>query len=493
VHPQSARGRKLTVRGGAAARGFPNVKLFSRYVTLRLDAGRSRGQRLAQGGPSLAQEGRALTQGKPSLAQHRPFQIAIKGLSDIVGKAVTLVITIVAARTLVADAFGVMALAMATGWLLGVATDAGLSMHLARETARRRGQDRQLLIEVLRLRAGLAYVAATMIAFFTPQIVPPHWKMQFVLVVLAQLTGAIVETVAHYFRGIGRSEIESAIHASHRIATLALAMIVLLWWPRLDYLGAALLIPAVIALLAAVGISWRLSNAGQETHAVREVDTVRATLITLPGFVRDILPLGLGVLISALYFRIDVYFIERWQGLEAVGGYNAVFRLVEATRLVPAAVMAVTFPLLVQARDTRLVQRVGAALAIAGVAVAIACSLGSPLIVSLIYGQPYLYTAPTLAILALAVPLFFLNYALTHQVIGWDGQRSYLLIASLALVANVAANFVLVPSRGMSGAAIATLLTEVVVTAGCLYSLRVQDAGASRRLGTAIQHEGSAQ
>ena len=411
------------------------MKLFSRYVTLRL-------------------------------AQGRPFQIALKGASDVIGKSITLVITIVAARTLVADAFGVLALAMATGWLLGVATDAGLSMHLARESARRRGQDRQLLIEVLRLRAGLAYVAATLIAFFTPQIVPPHWKMQFVLVVLAQLTGAIIETVAHYFRGIERSEIESAIHASHRFTTLLLAIAVLVWWPRLDYLGAAMLIPAVAAMLAAVAIAWRISTRNQEPGTRN-----RESALTPARFVQDVLPLGAALLISALYFRIDVYFIERWQGLEAVGGYNAVFRLVEATRLLPAAVMAVTFPLLVQATDTRLVQRIGGALAIAGVALAIVCSLGSSLIVPLIYGTPYLYTAPTFAVLALALPLFFLNYALTHQVIGWDGQRSYLLIVSLALLANVAANFVLVPSRGMAGAAVATLLTEVVVTVGCIYAL----------------------
>ena len=131
-------------------------------------------------------------------------------------------------------------------------------------------------------------------------------------------------------------------------------------------------------------------------------------------------------MVSALYFRIDVYFIERWQGLEAVGGYNAVFRLVEAMRLLPAAVMAVTFPLLVKTTDTRLVQHIGGALAIAGIGLAIVCALGSTLIVPLVYGTPYLYAAPTFAILALALPLFFLNYALTHQVIGWDGQRSYL-------------------------------------------------------------------
>jgi O-antigen/teichoic acid export membrane protein len=208
-------------------------------------------------------------------------------------------------------------------------------------------------------------------------------------------------------------------------------------------------------------------------------------------FVHDVLPLGAAVLLSALYFRIDVFFIERWQGLEAVGGYNAVFRLVEAMRLLPAAVMAITFPMLVQTTDTRLVQRIGGTLAAAGVGLASVCVVGASLIVTLIYGDPYLYTAPTFAILSLALPLFFLNYALTHQVIGWDGQRAYLLIATLALIANVAANFALVPSRGMIGAAIATLLTEVVVTAGCLFVLwnpRVERPSRTSVMNPRVEH-----
>lgn len=449
------------------------MKLLSRYVTLRLDAGRSRDTRLAQGGPSVA--------------QGTWLRIVIKGAADVGGKAVTLVITAVAARTLVADAFGVMAVAMATGWLIGVATDAGLSMHLARESARQRTGGRQLLIEVLRLRSGLAYLAATMIAFFTPQIVPPHWKMQFVLLVLAQLTAAIVETVAHYFRGIGRSEIESAIHASHRFTTLVLALIVLTWRPRLDYLGTAMLVPAVIAMFVSIAIAWRLSaDAGISDRG----PGIGASALTPASFARNVMPLGAGVLISALYFRIDVYFVERWQGLEAAGGYNAVFRLVEAVRLLPAAVMAVTFPLLVQTTDTRLVQRLGGALAIAGAAIALVCAFGATTIVPLIYGQPYRYAAPAFSVLCLALPLFFLNYALTHQVIGWDGQRAYLVIALLALAGNVAANIALVPSQGMVGAAIATVITEVVVTIGCLYTL-VHHGGSSRRFIAKVPDAGS--
>ena len=405
-------------------------------------------------------------------------RILFKGAADAAGKAVTLILTIVAARQLNADPFGVMAYAMATGWLLGVATDTGLSMFLARETARLRGSaaarqaDRPLLFEVITLRAGLAFMAATGAIVAAPRLVPAHWIIQFIVLVLAQLAGAIVDTISHYFRGIQRSEIESAIHAAHRLVTLVWGLIVLVIWRRLDYLAVAMLVPPLVAIVVSLAIAARLSS-----------DDERATknaVLTPSRFFRDVFPLGAGVLISALYFRCDVYFIQQWHGLQPVGGYNAAFRLVEALRLLPAAVLAVTFPMLVTTNDTRMVRRIGGALTFAGAIFAVVCFFGGSTILPLIYGDTYSYAAPAFSILAIALPLFFLNYALTHQVIGWDGQMAYLLIATLALIANVVANLMLVPSQGINGAAIATVLTEVVVTAGCLAFLSIR-AEPSRR------------
>ena len=116
------------------------------------------------------------------------------------------------------------------------------------------------------------------------------------------------------------------------------------------------------------------------------------------------------------------------------------------------------------------------------------------MIVPLIYGESYAYAAPAFAVLSLALPLFFLNYALTHQVIGWDGQRAYLVIVSLALAGNIAANLLLVPGRGIVGAAIATVFTEVIVTAGCIFVLRrlVDHEGSQRVFHSKVQREGSA-
>ena len=440
-------GRKLTIREHLSPEGFPDVKLLSRFV--------------------ISDRPSTLLGTILSLSKDRAVsaRILFKGAADVAGKAVTLIITIVAARRLNADPFAILAYAMATGWLLGVATDAGLSMHLARETSRRRS--RQLLFEVISVRIGLAFVAATIATAAAPVMVPAHWKIQFIVIVLAQLAGAVIDTIAHYFRGIQRSEIESAIHTAHRLVTLVWALIVLWFWRRLDYLGVAMLVPPLIAIAVSIFIAARLS----ENDGAVEAD---AAVLTPSRFLRDVLPLGAGVLVSALYFRIDVYFIQAWHGFQPVGGYNAAFRLVEALRLLPAAVLAVTFPMLVTASDTQLVRRIGTMLTAAGAALAIVCALGGSLIIPLIYGDTYAYAAPAFSILALALPLFFLNYALTHQVIGWDGQISYLVIATAALIANVAANLALIPSQGINGAAIATVLTELVVTAGCLAFLNLR-------------------
>ncbi len=408
-----------------------------------------------------------------------PGRIVLKGIADVAGKIAMLVITVVAARRLNPDPFAILAYAMATGWILGVATDAGLSMYLARETARQPRLSRQIIIEIISLRAGLAFFAATITVLISPLLVPAHWRLQFVIVMVAQLCGAVVETIAHYFRGLQRSEIESAIHAGYRLTMLVLALAVLWWSRRLDYLGIAMLLPAVIAIVVSMSVALRLS------HRTGEGVSLNAA-----RFLKDVFPLGAAVLISALYFRIDVYFIQHWHGFQPVGGYNAAFRLVEALRLLPAAVMAVTFPLLVQAADIDLVRRIGGTLAIAGAALAIACSLGATTIIVLTYGAHYAYAAPAFAVLSLALPLFFLNYALTHQVIGWDGHRAYLAIVTLALAVNIGANVLLVPARGITGAAIATLLTELIVTAGCVVTL-IQ-YGSARRFNAKVQHQGSA-
>jgi O-antigen/teichoic acid export membrane protein len=60
------------------------------------------------------------------------------------------------------------------------------------------------------------------------------------------------------------------------------------------------------------------------------------------------------------------------------------------------------------------------------------------------------------------------NYALTHQLIAWNGHRAYAALCLAALVFNVALNARLIPALSLNGAAWTTLATEALLTAGCV-------------------------
>jgi O-antigen/teichoic acid export membrane protein len=169
-----------------------------------------------------------------------------------------------------------------------------------------------------------------------------------------------------------------------------------------------------------------------------------------------------------------VYFVERWHGVEAVGIYNAAFRIVEALRLFPAAALAVWFPTLCRAAGLGPLKKLMTVLAVGALPLLAVVYLAAAPMLETVYGARFVAAAPALRILAFALPLFFVNYALTHQVIGWDGQRAYLAITIAALITNLTGNLLLIPEGGMSGAATSTLVTELVVTTGCVCALALQ-------------------
>jgi len=225
-----------------------------------------------------------------------------------------------------------------------------------------------------------------------------------------------------------------------------------------------MLLPAILTLWAAAVAARRLA-ARIETPGSTFPQETRAEFLTA------VAPIGVGILLSALYFRIDVFLLERWTGSTAVALYNAVFRLVEALRLFPAAAIAVALPRLCRAVDLRPLLRLAAPLTTAASGAAIVLWLMAGWIVTTVYGERYADAVAPFRILLLALPLMTLNYALTHQLIGWHGQRAYALLCAGALAFNVLLNWQFIPSHGMSGAAWSTVWTELFLSAGCLVLL----------------------
>ncbi len=395
-----------------------------------------------------------------------PLLIAYKALADLAGKGAFFVITVLAARRLSQYDFGLFSLATTLGWMLSVAADFGIQLHLARAVAIDPNDAGRQLTRWLRVRLATAALSVAIVAV---GCVIAGWNragLAMVLLSAVYACSALVEFLHYFYRGLSRSEVESSLILWQRLATLGGAMAVLTWRPDLMWLAWALLIPALVTFVASLRIARRLAPS-----TVAAITSARTS--TVAEFRKDVVPIGLGIVLSALYFRIDVFLLQLWSGTAQVALYNAVFRLIDALRLFPAAVLAVTLPSLVTARDRHPLIRVS--LGVTGFAVACTVLLWivAPWIVPTLYGQDYAAAVPAFRILSLSFPLLSLNYALTHQLIGWAGERFYAAICAAALIVNVALNARLVPSLSIAGSAWATLGTEVFLTVSCLAALRL--------------------
>ncbi len=405
-------------------------------------------------------EGHRLGRLMPSFAR-QAWLVSYKALSDIAGKAAIFGVVILAARTLPTEAFGVLSLATTLGWMVSVASDFGLQLHLAREVARAPQALGLVLWPLLRRRTQWASCGAVLIGLAASGGMARGNAWAFALLAAAPLLSSIVEFVNYAYRGLDRSEIESSINLAQRLATILLVLIVSIWSPALLGFAVAIVIPAAVALGVTLAIVSRLAAGTRSPSPTPSSGSLFS----------QVAPIGFGLVLSALYFRVDVFLLERLSGLDAVAHYSAVFRLVDALRLFPAAVLTVLLPRVFLGSDTRLALRLSAGLFVFGAATAAILAWIAPAIVGLAYGPGYAAAVPAFRVLLLSYPLLALNYGLTHQLIGWDGQRAYAAMCAVALVINVAMNAWLIPTSGGVGAAWATLGTEGWLTLACLVAL----------------------
>jgi len=387
------------------------------------------------------------------------------------------VIVVVAARRLTPESFGVFSLGSTLGWLVAVASDCGIQLHLARAVARQPADAPRLLRGWLRVRMWTAAAAVAVVAIGAMAGWQTAGAVPIAILALLYACSGLIELLHYFYRGLSRSDVESSLTLWQRGGTLVCGLAALLWKPDVTMLAVAMLIPVVVTLGFSLRIAARL---GAETADRRDESTdTRPDLSGGPSFTlfgRDVWPIGVGIVLSALYFRIDVFLVQLWSGTEAVALYNAVFRLVEALRLFPAAVLAVILPSLVRAGDLRPMTR--AALPVCACAIAASAVLWASAgwLIPVIYGGRYAGAVPAFRVLLLSFPFLSLNLALTHQLIAWNGQCAYAALCALALAVNVVLNGRLIPLWSIEGAAWATLGTELVLTAGCVMALWIQRA-----------------
>jgi O-antigen/teichoic acid export membrane protein len=267
------------------------------------------------------------------------------------------------------------------------------------------------------------------------------------------------------FRAWGKLGREAWLVIVNRIGLLLLGSVALLLNWGLSGLALAHAISAGVATI--VALRWSRPASGWQW----------AKWAKAWPLYRQAWPLGLGLILSMLAFRIDVPLLYAFRPENEVGWYSAAYRLFEPGLLIPAALLAGFFPGLVRAAQHNRAELSSYAFRLLGSLIALGAigglglALLAPFLIELIYGASFAPAVIVLQILGLVVPVIFLNYGLTHLLIALHREGWNTFFFGAALATNVFSNLLLIPAFGGAGAAWATFLTELVLCILCIISL----------------------
>lgn len=208
----------------------------------------------------------------------------------------------------------------------------------------------------------------------------------------------------------------------------------------------------------------------------------RQTLSFSPGLVRVLLSNSKYYIVSSLmvtvFSQTDRVMLKLMVNNEATGIYSAAATCAGMTSFIFAAIIDSVRPVIFANRqaDLRLFQqRVSELYSIiiyCSLAQCLLITLFSPLIIYILYGHGY---AASISVLRLVVWFTTFSYLGTIRNI-WmlaEGKQKYLwIINASGAFGNVALNFLLIPTGGPMGAALASLLTQIFTNVLLGYLIR---------------------
>lgn len=189
------------------------------------------------------------------------------------------------------------------------------------------------------------------------------------------------------------------------------------------------------------------------------------------GMLIDALPLTIGTAMTTLLYKIDVILLSRLDTFESVGLYSVGYKFADALEMGTAAVVAPALTLMVAAwphDPTAFRDRVRSSVLLlaflASVTVAGFWSAAEPLLTGL-YGDRFSAAVLSTQLLVVGACLAMVTEVGLSVLIASGRQRLYPWIGLLGLSVNVGLNLYLIPRWSFEGAAVATVITELLLVA----------------------------
>ncbi len=176
-------------------------------------------------------------------------------------------------------------------------------------------------------------------------------------------------------------------------------------------------------------------------------------------------PLFFSSIMVAIYYHLDMIMLGLMKPESHVGIYSAAYKVF--------LLAVVPFQLIVNAFLPKISHKKGfygnnfigyfLIMVISGSIIGSTINFLSAPIINIIYGFNYSLASIPLSVLAINIIIVSVNMSFGEPLTVWGMQKKHLSAVSFGAVSNIVLNFLLIPKYSYTGAAFATLLSEIIV------------------------------
>lgn len=390
--------------------------------------------------------------------------------STVVGRFIRALVIIYAARKLGTDGYGIFSYAMSIAAFFSIFSDIGLTGLLTREIAKEPEKKSNYISTVFFLKVGALVVTLFATLFVSPFFIKiDATKSLIPLAALLILFDSLRVFGFGFARAESKMEKEGIVSMATDVFITIFSIISLTTSPS----------PFNLSLMYVFGsfmgtVLIFLSLKKQIANLSGKFDK---TLIK--PIMNVAVPFAIMGVFSALMINIDMVILGIFKDANELGLYAAAQRPIQLLYVLPTVIATSLFPIISNFIHNKkidevktLVEKTIRITSLAAVPLFIGGLLLSRPIIFFFFGQQYEGAVLSFQILLSTILLVFPGTIVGNTLFSWNLQKRLMLATGLAALSNVILDLLLIPLFGISGSAVATLVSQIVSNGITWFSLK---------------------
>lgn len=378
---------------------------------------------------------------------------------QMISRLLRAVIVIFSARLLGVADWGAFSYALGVAAFLTIFSDIGINALITKEASRNPElKDRYLSTAFFTKLFLLSILVISTVAFFPYLTNLKEAAALMPILIFVFAFDTLRDLGSALSRALERMEIEAGINIFTNAAITILGFVFLIYYGTPESLAMAYAIGSGLGLIA-IFYTLRHHFKNIFTHFDKKL-------------VKDILqtawPFGLLGIMGAINLNTDIIMVGWLRSATEVGFYSAAQKPIQLAYVIPTLLASSVFPIMARlAKLSPLLVKNILEKAVAGVLlvalpiVLLGVIFAGP-IIQLLFGADYLPAVNTFRILMFTILIVYPSTLIGNAVFAFDAQRSFIGFVAVSAIGNVLFNFVLIPIWGIEGAAISTLITQII-------------------------------